>query len=129
MKYDETQTYFALFHIGKNEVAEEKWCLGDAEWDFGAINSLQISSLFRTQKMHFRNGGYYLTFYLPPFYPGFRLENYLPSLIKCFYHAAYSWNEKNSQYIIKQLIDSEMERIYLKEQIKEHNIKVITWNT
>jgi hypothetical protein len=34
MEYGRGNTYFALFHIFKDEVAEERWCLGDGEWNF-----------------------------------------------------------------------------------------------
>lgn len=128
MEYGKGNTYFALFHIGKNEIAEERWCLGDGEWDFGTVKTPQKSNLFRTQLMQFKtNADIFINFYLPLFYPGFRIENYLPSLIKCFYNVAYNCKEANSRFAIKQLIDSEMERIYLKEKITENNIKVIKW--
>lgn len=124
-------TYYALFHIGKDLRAEEKWCLGDAEWDFAYTKFLMGNNIAREQIMIFKNcdNGEHILFHLPLYMPHFRMEDYLPTLISCFYHAAYGWKHESTRFIIKQLIDAEMEKIYLRKRIEENNIKTITWNT
>lgn len=124
-------SYYALFHIGKDLEAEEKWCLGDAEWDFAYVKFLVGNNIAREQIMMFKNhvNGEYIQFHLPLYMPNFRMEDYLPTLIICFYHAAFGWKHERSRFMIKQLIDAEMERIYLRKKIDENNIKTIKWNT